>query len=373
MGKIFRNLRRSTKQYITVCVIAILVVAVAATGITVKIVDAVKTESENKLNKCYAEMNDNKRSVYRVTKDVMSGEVLTQDSIELKTVYATQPPEMYIDESDIGKVVLIDVMAGTQVLKTMVSDKSVDNDIREAEFNSILISSNMFENDVIDVRIAYPNGEDYAVLSKKNLKGYTGEAANCFLWLTEEEIIRTHNAIVDAYLYTGAYLYTTKYIEPTLQEATVVNYTPSVEAINLIQKNPNILVTAINELSTSVRKALENRLAQSMNKDVTAEQWSLESNYIYPENNTSTQEDKIQDTEKGNTDTTVIPSVSTETVIESDETAGTPEKTEFPETGGLDIDTDIFNGTNSSDLGKNTGTIEEEPKYETNYFMITEG
>lgn len=294
MRRISRKLKRSTKQYIMVCVIAIIICGVAAAVISIKIVQDVRAESEGLINQYQNEMDANKKSVYILNNEVLAGEIISSTNLTRKTVYASQAPEMYIDRNDIGKVALINLKGGTQVLKSMVTAITVTNDVREAEFNTILVSSNIITNDILDVRIVYPNGEDYTVLAKKTIKGYAPGAINCFLWLTEEELIRMQSAIVDAYLYSGSYLYTTKYIEPNLQDATVVNYEPSVEAINLIQENPNILETASNELSILVRKALENRLSTSMSKDIRTNQWELENDFIY-QNYSNTDEEALNE------------------------------------------------------------------------------
>lgn len=360
-----RKIRRTTKQYITVCIISLLVAGVAAAIISFKIIQTEKNKNERILNECYAEMNENKRQVYIAVNDIMAGEVLTEENLQVDTVYATQPQNTYIDSDDIGKDVLVDIQAGTQVLKSMVVDIRVDDDIREVEFETILISTNILENDFIDVRIVYPNGEDYTVLAKKVIKGYTGDSPNCFLWLTEEEILRMQSAVIDAYLYTGAYLYTTKYIVPNLQEATIVNYEPSVEAINLIQKNPNILVTATNEISAMVRMALENRLAKSLRRDVTQQQWELDDEYIFKD----PQESKPEDL-----DETV-----NEEKNEPELVTPTPEPEDFNESGDIVSDNGeygeiIYDGAiDGADLGRKNQTEEQEDDYDINYFLITEG
>lgn len=379
MKGISRRISKSTKQYIIVCFICLIVFGGAAFGIAFQIISSIKADCNKQLETCYAEMDSNKRTVYITTKDIATGEVLTKDSVEAKYVFATQPQDTYMDERDIGKVVLVDIKSQTQVLKSMITDTVVDDDIREAEYNSILISSNMLENDVVDVRIAYPNGEEYVVLSKKILKGYTGDTADCFFWMTEEEIIRMRCAVVDAILYTGSFLYTTKYIEPNLQEASVVTYTPSVEAVELIQKNPNIVETATNELSVLVRQALENRLARSINKDITTKQWDIMDDSIYQQYN-----GKKIDTDKQGSESEIDNSDNEadlntgETLNEntSDETRPAVEeednKSNFnspaPEVGDS---SNLPSENPMPDLGD--AGLSNEEKEEPYYFSITEG
>lgn len=138
-------------------------------------------------------------------------------------------------------------------------------------------------------------------MNKKSLKGIQIDSQNCFLWLNEEEILRMSSAIVDAYLYSGARIYTTKYIEPNVQEASKVTYEPSVSTLLLIEKDPNIVNTAANSLSKQVRKAMENRLAQSMNTKVEEIDWELSPNRILAkeENSAVEQEGKREEATEG--------------------------------------------------------------------------
>ena len=70
-------------------------------------------------------------------------------------------------------------------------------------------------------------------------------------------------------------MYCTKYIEPTLQEASIVNYQPSLASQELIQSNPNIVEVAETALSKTLRKELENRLANSIDLNVGEISWDV--------------------------------------------------------------------------------------------------
>ena len=58
----------------------------------------------------------------------------------------------------------------------------------------------------------------------------------------------------------GAIIYTTKYIEPEVQPANVVNYQPNAAVIDLMKSDPNIIQESISSLSVSARQGLEDRL-----------------------------------------------------------------------------------------------------------------
>lgn len=133
-------------------------------------------------------------------------------------------------------------------------------------------------NKLCTYNYAYPNGESYVVLSKKTMKGYLPGTPTCYFWMTEEELLRMSAAIVDAGLYSGSTLFLTKYIEPNIQEASVVNYIPSLSVLSLLEDDPNILESTVQELSWEVRKELENRLADSLSSDVSVISWDLDPN-----------------------------------------------------------------------------------------------
>lgn len=278
-----RKLKKSTKQYLTVACICIVVIGGAAILTSLLITNQIKEEYELKLKDAYHEMVSNQRKVYVAITDIEAGDFLTEDNIEVRTVYSSQPEEIYLNDSGEGKVALVDIPSGTQIINSMLTNNPVSSELREIEFNAISISSNIRDKDSVDVRISYPNGESFVVLSKKQIKGIFPETATCYFWLNEEEILRMSAAIVDAGLYSGASLNVTKYIEPSIQESSIVNYVPSLSILSLIESNPNIVEHYSQELNKEIRKALENRLAESMELDVSEIHWDINPNRLQTE------------------------------------------------------------------------------------------
>jgi hypothetical protein len=276
--KIQKRIKRTTKQYIIVAFICIVVIGGAAVITSIIITNQIREEYETLLEEANYDLEQNKRNVYVATSDIMSGEAITKENIEKRIVYSSQSQAGFITAKEIGKIALVDIPTDTLVLNTMLTDNLISNELREMEYGVININSNIINNDTVDVRIFFPNGEDYIILTKKIIKNITMDSQSCFLWLTEEEILRMSSAIVDAFLYNGAKIYTTKYIEPNLQEPSLITYEPSVSTLLLIQDNPNIVKTATNELSKQVRKAMENRLTESLNTSVNEIEWELSPN-----------------------------------------------------------------------------------------------
>lgn len=306
-----RKLKRTTKQYLTVAIICIVVIGGAAIFTSFIITSQIKEEYETQLTEAYREMEMNQRKVYVATVDIRAGDFITEDTIEERVVYASQPVDTYLNESEDGKVALVDIPTGTQIINTMLTENQVSSEIREIEFNVIHISANISNNDTVDVRISYPNGESFIVLSKKIIMGTFLENATCYFWLNEEEILRMSAAIVDAGLYSGAVLNVTKYIEPSIQEGSVVNYVPSLSILSLLESDPNIVERCSQKLNREIRKALENRLAESMDLDVSEIQWDINPNRRLPSDQMLLEAasrnmaiDNIHDTNVGNDDTT---------------------------------------------------------------------
>lgn len=275
-----RSIKRSTLSYITVSFLSLLVVGLVFITAYIVTTKGIKRDYDAELATARDEISTNKRNVYLAIGDIAAGQPITNTMVERKETFASQDQNLYMDQSDIGKIALITIGTGTQILDSMLTEEIVSSEVREAEYDTILINTNVIENDYVDVRIMFPNGEDYIVLSKKVIKGMTLDSGNCFLWLTEEELLRMASATVDAFLYSGAKIYTTKYIEPNLQEASLITYEPSVSTILLIQDNPNIVATATTELSKQIRKAMENRLAASYSTSVEDIDWVLSQNEI---------------------------------------------------------------------------------------------
>lgn len=269
------KIKKTTKQYIIVACICIVVIGGAAFITSFLITSQIKEEYKYLLEQAYSDMNKNQKNVFVAKTDITVGEAVTLENVERQKVYSSQPDKNFILEEELGKIALIDIPAGTQIINRMLTDNTIAKELREVEYDVIHISPNVLNNDTIDVRIVYPNGESYIVLSKKILKGYTQEMASCLMWLNEEELLRMSAAIVDAGLYPGSKLFVTKYIEPNVQDASYINYVPSLAILTLLENDPNILERASQELNKEVRKALENRLASSMMTDVTAISWDL--------------------------------------------------------------------------------------------------
>ena len=257
-----------------------------------------KTEYESKLEILSKQVQKNNQYVYEAITDIRAGDYVTKEQLEYKRVFSSQSQNHFMKAEDIGKVALVNIPKGVYVQENMIANMQESNGLRETDYQCIKVAGYIKENDMVDVRIFYPNGENYIVLSKKEVKKCSEDHISCNLWLSEEEILRLSTAIVDAYLYSGAYLYCTKYINPTIQESSIVNYQPSEATQNLIHNNPNIVEVAQSTLSMKLRKELEERLVEhrkqenefDLNGQVLQENTGKQQDYFYYSNNNEKKE-----------------------------------------------------------------------------------
>lgn len=269
-----RRLKRSTRQHIIISVLCVFIFGGAFLTAYFTMTANLKKDYQSRIDSLSHELESKKIYVYQAKRDISAGSRITKDLLTYSGVLSEQPQGNFITESEIGKVALIDIKTGTEVLKTMLTGEVTDNTLREVEFNTFLLSSNLNENDTVDIRILYPNGESYIVLSKKTAKNLDLENSRCFMWLDSEEILRVSGAIVDCFINEGSRLYTVKYIEPRIQEASHITYTPGTDVLKLIQEDPNVVRKATDEVSESVRQELDSRLTEFYSRHGSEAYWN---------------------------------------------------------------------------------------------------
>lgn len=260
------------------------------------------------------ELTKNQQTVY-VAKDLINaGDVVTDTgdnaNVEKQTVYTGLESYNYITESEMNTRAKVDIAAGVPVMYNMVTDVTVDNDTRDYEISVANLTTDQKENDVVDVRVIFPNGEDYVVLAKKQITNLNLENCVFTSQLNEEEILRFASAIVDAYMTTGARIYTTRYVEENIQETSTPNYPVRETTIALINSDPNVVTKATETLNLEARLSLEQRLGTLTEDelDAVAEGFGLtdtaKSSVLGSSNTTTTETTEEVTTDQSNEETT---------------------------------------------------------------------
>ncbi|MFM9280880.1 SAF domain-containing protein [Paenibacillus jiagnxiensis] len=175
-----------------------------------------------------------------VVKDHKAGDALAETDIQLVNIPAASVPKNVLNKEDIvGKYTKIDLPKNTAVTASMLFESGVTpNDLRNQEFKLIQLPTKLDPNQFVDVRIKFPTGEDYIVLSKKKVKDLSNGLVS--YEMDEQEILMMSSAVVDAYI-NDATIYALSYVDPYMQDKAIVTYPPKDEVKNLIKSDPNIV------------------------------------------------------------------------------------------------------------------------------------
>lgn len=226
----------------------------------------------NKLQKQMEETKASTRQAYVLKSDIKSGTNITINDLMQVSVHKDVIPTDYITEEDITEntIAKLDLTQGTVLSRTVIqeSDAKITADLREQQYNMIVLPQYLEIDNYIDIRLMLPNGQDYIVVSKKRVKNISEDTV--WLDLYEEETLAMSNAIVEAYIMKGSKLYATTYVEAGNQTNAVPTYVPSTAVINLMNSDSNITNEAKQGLAQRYTQALRDRREQEINSQVNA-------------------------------------------------------------------------------------------------------
>lgn len=146
--------------------------------------------------------------------------------------------------------------SGEEIVETpetvLPAKGKLTDDLRLQEYHFIQLTDRMRKGDRVDVRISFPNGADFVLLSGKEIADIGYEAVNeeggvksVWLYVTEEELLRVSSAVVDAYLNDGCEIYAVAYVSEDQKQA-VVTYPVNEVVAELMEDDPNIVKRASN-------------------------------------------------------------------------------------------------------------------------------
>ena len=218
-------------------------------------------EKDERIQDLQAFMDSNRHSVYIATRDIQAGEILKEDMVLLKDIIIEAEIDTYLNQSQFGGTVLVNIPMGTPLTQELISLKEVTNDMRLLEFTTVKLMADVKERDFIDIRIQFANGEDYLVLSKKKVSSLSKDHGKFCTYVTEEERMRMTSALTDAYTYPGTKIYTTLFVESVLQSEMKPNY-PIREAVSeIMKKSKDMIIKDIETIDKAERRKLEERLS----------------------------------------------------------------------------------------------------------------
>jgi len=242
-----------------------------------RVIGKLQGNYESEIEALQVEKYMKKRMVLLPKKPIEKGVVLTEALVELKEIYSNLPQEVFAGTDDFGKQTIIKYNKETPIFKNVLVESELEDDHRIREISTVLLQSDLKENEVVDCRIRYANGLEFIVLSKKQVKKIDLSNNTIWLSLSEKESLLLSSALVDKAYFQGSSFYISRYIESNIQKKALVNYIPNEEVIALIEEGipPN---SHYSTLDREKRSALENILktldeAQTaqVEEDITAE------------------------------------------------------------------------------------------------------
>lgn len=122
----------------------------------------------------------------------------------------------------------------------------IENDLRSVEYNMLTLPTTANIGDTVDIRLTLPNGQDFIVVAKKQIKSLLGNTVG--FDMTEGEILMMESAIVESYIMSASKIYVAKYVDADNQEEAQKTYVPTDAVRQLIDIDANILARAKNAL-----------------------------------------------------------------------------------------------------------------------------
>ncbi|WP_051405134.1 SAF domain-containing protein [Bacillus cihuensis] len=221
---------------------------------------ALRAQYDKKIQE-YEEWADANVEAYSVKDDIRAGTKITQDMIQ-EVVVPNRAASKDLIASKIllasGLYAKVDLKANSVLTNaTTYREEMLEKDVREIEYNFVVLPTKLKKEAFVDLRIQFPNGDDYILLSKKQVKDLTDSTV--WMNLNEGEILMMSSAIVDAYM-EEAKIYAVEYVDGYVQENSNVTYPVKANVRELITESPNIVSIAELNLEKQNRKRLEDQL-----------------------------------------------------------------------------------------------------------------
>jgi hypothetical protein len=195
---------------------------------------------------------------YTVQTATFPGQEFTEALIIEQSIPASLRNDTFASEKDIiGVYSKIAITPGTPITKDMVMSEKITDSLRDIDISANRWPIGIQVGDYIDLRLTYPRGEDFIVLSHKRVMSIVDQTLK--VYLTEEEQVIYQAALVDFYLSRtyGSDIYMTKYVEPGLQASAVVYYSIPPNVATVVRQDPNIINMAQVAVAGQLRETIE--------------------------------------------------------------------------------------------------------------------
>ncbi len=212
--------------------------------------------------------------VYRLIADVKSGEKIEANKLERVKLYSNETPSDYARDDVTLYKSKVDLKKGTILSSSLLyKNEKVSNSTRLIEYNMLTLPSTLSIGDYVDVRFTMPSGQNYIVLSKKQIMNLRDTTVT--LYLTEDEILMMSSAIIESYVMRASNLQVVQYVEAGLQESSTPTYSVNSDVYQLIMSNSQKGINIedygkINDsYNASLRTIIEQELGQYSGSELT--------------------------------------------------------------------------------------------------------
>lgn len=165
---------RQKKRNILIAVIAGLAVGILPTGI----IAGILWNKYNTLDRLVTEEKERYKTYtgYVLNSQLARGHVMTADDIREITFYSASDLETVDVSGLIGMTLRQETKDGIIITEPMVyKDTGLEDNLRMYMFDYIAIPKEADNGAMFDIRISFPNGEDYIVAKGKTLESRTEE------------------------------------------------------------------------------------------------------------------------------------------------------------------------------------------------------
>lgn len=202
--------------------------------------------------------------IYRLVDKGEAGHEITQENLMLSQIPESMLTDAYVlDPYEVeGKFYKIDMQAESALTTDVVMEEEMKDSIRETDIVTNTRPSGLEVGDYIDVELVMPSGQKYVVAPKKRIYSITGTSVKLVMDATERHMY--HSALVDYFLEKekGSMLQMAKYIDPGVQQAAQVYYSPSKSVLAIMQIDPNIGESLSTAILESRRSLMDDAIAK---------------------------------------------------------------------------------------------------------------
>lgn len=254
---------RQKKRNLILAMVLGMVITSVPMGIYSGTITYKKMNTDKELKALRNEMNAEKvYTAYCLKESMSKGELIQAEN--LKEISVKTKSEFKVpDRSDLeGRYLSVGTEAGIIITDSVIyEDQGLANDVRTYLYDYIVLPEGITPDDMFDIRIRFPNGEDYVVAVGKKVESIVESGA--FINASEEENLLLSSAYVDTSVYEGAKIYASLYVTD-YQEESIVNYPFNLYTTELASWNPNLLEKMETEENRLNRQMLEKNLFDFM-------------------------------------------------------------------------------------------------------------